>query len=182
MKSEYDIDLDAWSRQLSTLLRRLASGQRVNDTDLDWPNIADEIEAVARSDMHPRQSHRHDHRASGQAGGVACHRSTCQVDNNRGSGSAGCGQITAGKPNAASTSRQHDRIGNAAGTENRCEVNRRRSFRWKRLSTSERDIGSGILPPPQCPSACTISSVIFLASPNSIIVFGRKNNSLSTPA
>jgi mRNA interferase RelE/StbE len=34
----------------------------------------------------------------------------------------------------------------------------------------------------QCPSACTISSVIFFASPNSIIVFGRKNSSLSTPA
>ena len=32
------------------------------------------------------------------------------------------------------------------------------------------------------PSACTISSVIFFASPNSIMVFGRKNNSLSTPA
>ncbi len=32
------------------------------------------------------------------------------------------------------------------------------------------------------PSACTISSVIFFASPNSIIVFGRKNSSLSTPA
>ncbi len=31
------------------------------------------------------------------------------------------------------------------------------------------------------PSACTISSVIFFASPNSIIVFGRKNSSLSTP-
>ena len=36
--------------------------------------------------------------------------------------------------------------------------------------------------PHQCPSACTISSVIFFASPNSIIVFGRKNSSLSTPA
>ena len=34
----------------------------------------------------------------------------------------------------------------------------------------------------QCAKSCTISSVIFLASPNSIIVFGRKNNSLSTPA
>ena len=32
------------------------------------------------------------------------------------------------------------------------------------------------------PSACTISSVIFFASPNSIMVFGRKNSSLSTPA
>ena len=36
--------------------------------------------------------------------------------------------------------------------------------------------------PRQCPSACTISSVIFFASPNSIIVFGRKNSTLSTPA
>ena len=34
----------------------------------------------------------------------------------------------------------------------------------------------------QCPSDLTISSVIFLASPNSIIVFGRKNSSFSTPA
>jgi len=32
------------------------------------------------------------------------------------------------------------------------------------------------------PSACTISSVIFFASPNSIMVLGRKNSSLSTPA
>lgn len=32
------------------------------------------------------------------------------------------------------------------------------------------------------PSAWTISSVTFLASPNSIIVLGRKNSSLSTPA
>jgi len=28
----------------------------------------------------------------------------------------------------------------------------------------------------------TMDSVIFFASPNSIMVFGRKNNSLSTPA
>jgi len=34
----------------------------------------------------------------------------------------------------------------------------------------------------QRPSAWTISSVIFFASPNSIIVFGRKNSSFSTPA
>ena len=34
----------------------------------------------------------------------------------------------------------------------------------------------------QCPNDCTTSSVTFFASPNSIIVFGRKNNSLSTPA
>ena len=34
----------------------------------------------------------------------------------------------------------------------------------------------------QRPSACTISCVTFLASPKSIMVFGRKNSSLSTPA
>ena len=34
----------------------------------------------------------------------------------------------------------------------------------------------------QCAMALTISSVIFFASPNSIIVFGRKNSSFSTPA
>ncbi len=48
--SDYDVDLYAWSQEQSGLLRRLAAGQRVNDTDLDWPNIADEIEAVARSE------------------------------------------------------------------------------------------------------------------------------------
>ena len=39
-----------------------------------------------------------------------------------------------------------------------------------------------IWPLRQCPNAWTISSVIFFASPNSIIVLGRKNSSLSTPA
>lgn len=34
----------------------------------------------------------------------------------------------------------------------------------------------------QCAIALTISSVTFLASPNSIIVLGMKNNSFSTPA
>jgi len=48
--SDYDVDLYAWSRQQGALLRRLAAGERVNDTDLDWTNIADEIEAVARSE------------------------------------------------------------------------------------------------------------------------------------
>ena len=38
------------------------------------------------------------------------------------------------------------------------------------------------VPADQCPKSCTISSVIFFASPNSIIVLGRKNSSLSTPA
>jgi len=40
----------------------------------------------------------------------------------------------------------------------------------------------GAIPAYQCVNPCTTSSVIFFASPNSIIVFGRKNSSLSTPA
>jgi hypothetical protein len=32
------------------LLRRLAAGERVNEADLDWPNIAEEIETLGRSE------------------------------------------------------------------------------------------------------------------------------------
>ena len=31
-------------------MRRIASGERVNDADVDWPNIAEEIETLARSE------------------------------------------------------------------------------------------------------------------------------------
>ncbi len=49
--SGYDEDILAWSERQSTLLRRIAAGERVNDTDLDWPNIAEEIESVGRSEL-----------------------------------------------------------------------------------------------------------------------------------
>jgi hypothetical protein len=32
------------------MMRRLAAGEHVNDADLDWPNIAEEIETVGRSE------------------------------------------------------------------------------------------------------------------------------------
>jgi hypothetical protein len=48
--SDYETDVYAWSLRQGALLRRLAAGERVNDADLDWPNIAEEIEAVARSE------------------------------------------------------------------------------------------------------------------------------------
>jgi hypothetical protein len=48
--SDYDTDVYAWSQRQGTLLRRLAAGERVNDADLDWPNIAEEIETVGRSE------------------------------------------------------------------------------------------------------------------------------------
>ena len=41
----YDADVVVWSEQQSALLRRRASGELVNDTNLDWTNIAEEIES-----------------------------------------------------------------------------------------------------------------------------------------
>jgi hypothetical protein len=54
---DYDGDILAWSEQQSALLRRRAAGERVNDTDLDWPNIAEEIESVGRSERAALSSH-----------------------------------------------------------------------------------------------------------------------------
>jgi hypothetical protein len=43
----YAQDIVVWSERQSALLRRLASGERVND--LDWPHIIEEIEDVGGS-------------------------------------------------------------------------------------------------------------------------------------
>jgi hypothetical protein len=55
--SDYDTGVYAWSQRQGALLRRLAAGERVNDADLDWPNIAEEIETVGRSERAARRSH-----------------------------------------------------------------------------------------------------------------------------
>jgi hypothetical protein len=55
--SGYDDDILAWSERQSVLLRRVAAGERVNDADLDWPNIAEEIEQVGRSERSALSSH-----------------------------------------------------------------------------------------------------------------------------
>ena len=55
--SDYDLDIYAWSQRQGALLRRLAAGDRVNDGDLDWPNIAEEIETVGRSERAAVASH-----------------------------------------------------------------------------------------------------------------------------
>src|SRR5271165_5386550 len=55
--SDYDLDIYAWSERQGALLRRLAAGERVNDADLDWPNIAEEIESVGRSERLALASH-----------------------------------------------------------------------------------------------------------------------------
>jgi len=46
--SEYDTDVLLWSEHQAGLLRRRAAGELVNDAELDWHNIAEEIESVAR--------------------------------------------------------------------------------------------------------------------------------------
>ncbi len=48
--SDCGLDFYAWTRRQGALLRRLAAGERVNDADLDWPNIAEEIETLGRSE------------------------------------------------------------------------------------------------------------------------------------
>jgi len=47
---DYETDVSAWAEQQAALLRRRAAGDLVNDGDLDWLNLAEEIEAVSRSE------------------------------------------------------------------------------------------------------------------------------------
>ena len=54
--SDYDEDILLWSERQSALLRRRAAGELVNDAELDWPNIAEEIEDVGRSQLQAVES------------------------------------------------------------------------------------------------------------------------------
>jgi hypothetical protein len=49
--THYDSDILVWSERQGALLRRRAAGELVNDRELDWPNIAEEIESVGRSQL-----------------------------------------------------------------------------------------------------------------------------------
>ncbi|HEX5328104.1 MAG TPA: DUF29 domain-containing protein [Acetobacteraceae bacterium] len=49
--NDYETDVLAWSERQAALLRRLAAGERVNDRDLDWPNIAEEIQDAGLSSL-----------------------------------------------------------------------------------------------------------------------------------
>jgi hypothetical protein len=55
--SDYGSDVLAWSVEQAALLRRRAAGELVNDSALDWPNIAEEIESVGNSERYRIQSH-----------------------------------------------------------------------------------------------------------------------------
>lgn len=50
----YELDVLAWSQHQADLLRRLGRGERVND--VDWTNIAEEIEGAGLSELHSVES------------------------------------------------------------------------------------------------------------------------------
>jgi hypothetical protein len=54
---DYEGDIFAWSERQAVLLRRLAAGERLDDDDLDWPNIAEEIESVGHCERAALASH-----------------------------------------------------------------------------------------------------------------------------
>jgi Domain of unknown function DUF29 len=45
----YDTDFVRWSERQADLLRRVANGERIND-QVDWDNVIEEIESLARRD------------------------------------------------------------------------------------------------------------------------------------
>ena len=57
MSDLYDDDILLWSEQQAELLRRRAAGELVNDAELDWPNIAEEIEDVGKSQRQAVELH-----------------------------------------------------------------------------------------------------------------------------
>jgi len=56
MTDLYDTDILAWSEHQAALLRRRAAGELVNEGDLDWPNLAEEIESVGSEQLHAVES------------------------------------------------------------------------------------------------------------------------------
>jgi hypothetical protein len=52
----YDEDILLWAERQAALLRRRAAGELVNDAEIDWPNVAEEIEDVGRGQLHAVES------------------------------------------------------------------------------------------------------------------------------
>ena len=48
MSDLYDTDVFQWADHQAVLLRRRAAGELVNEAELDWPNIAEEIESLGK--------------------------------------------------------------------------------------------------------------------------------------
>jgi hypothetical protein len=56
MSDLYDDDILLWSEHQADLLRRRAAAELVNEAELDWPNIAEEIESVGNEQLHAVES------------------------------------------------------------------------------------------------------------------------------
>ncbi len=56
MSDLYGDDILLWSERQGELLRRRAAGELMNDAELDWPNIAEEIESVGSEQLHAVES------------------------------------------------------------------------------------------------------------------------------
>jgi hypothetical protein len=50
MSDLYEEDIVLWSERQAALLRRRAAGELINEADLDWPNIAEEIDSLGKRD------------------------------------------------------------------------------------------------------------------------------------
>jgi hypothetical protein len=50
MASDYDTDILTWSERQADLLRRVGAGKAINE-QIDWDNLAEEIEDVGRSEL-----------------------------------------------------------------------------------------------------------------------------------
>ncbi len=48
--SLHDTDVVLWSERQAELLRRRAAGELVNEDDIDWLNVAEEIESMGRAE------------------------------------------------------------------------------------------------------------------------------------
>jgi len=51
MSDLYDTDVLLWSEHQAELLHRRAAGELVNDAELDWSNIAEEVADVGRNTL-----------------------------------------------------------------------------------------------------------------------------------
>src|SRR5450756_599263 len=47
--SDYDADILVWSERQAALLRRRAAGELVNEAEIDWSNVAEEIESLGKN-------------------------------------------------------------------------------------------------------------------------------------
>jgi hypothetical protein len=50
VSNSYEADILTWSERQADLLRRVGAGEKVND-QVDWDNVAEEVESVGRSQL-----------------------------------------------------------------------------------------------------------------------------------